>query len=95
MSNDHRAAIRTFIGDNFIVADDDFGDADSLLEKQILDSTGILELVAFLEERFEIKVTDDEVLPANLDSVDKICAFVGKKREDRMQALARDEKNVP
>ena len=50
-----------------------------LLDKGVIDSTGVLELVAFLEERYEIKVEDDEVIPDNLDSVSNIAAYVEKK----------------
>jgi len=54
----------------------------SLLEQGILDSTGVLELVCFLEERFAIGVADIELLPENLDSVEKIVAFVERKHVD-------------
>jgi acyl carrier protein len=62
-----------------VVEDQDFSDEDSLLGKSILDSTGILELVSFVEEAFEIKVEDDEVIPDNLDSVRKVMDFVSRK----------------
>jgi acyl carrier protein len=52
---------------------------DSLLENGVIDSTGVLELVAFLEEHYAIKVEDDEVIPDNLDSTDSITAYVEKK----------------
>jgi acyl carrier protein len=52
---------------------------DSLLQKGILDSMGVLELVAFIEKRFGVKVEDDEMLPANLDSVNKVADFVSRK----------------
>jgi acyl carrier protein len=52
----------------------------SLLEQGILDSTGVLELVSFLEQHFGITVADDELLPENLDSVEKIALFVEKKK---------------
>jgi acyl carrier protein len=54
----------------------------SLLEEGILDSTGVLELVSFLEQHFGITVSDDELLPENLDSVAQIVAFVEKKHVD-------------
>lgn len=62
-----------------MVEDQDFSDEDSLLEKSILDSTGILELVSFVEEAFEIKIEDDEVIPDNLDSVRRVLDFVSRK----------------
>ena len=51
----------------------------ALLETGVIDSTSILELVAFLEETFGITIEDEELLPANLDSIDKITGFVSKK----------------
>ena len=80
MKNDvSRLAVRKFICDNFVVEDGNFDDDDSLLAENIVDSTGILELVSFLEENFNIQVADEEILPSNFDSVIKICSFVDKK----------------
>lgn len=59
---------------------DELGDKDSLLDKGIVDSTGVLELVGFLEEMFEIQIDDEELIPDNLDSVDKITAYINKKQ---------------
>jgi acyl carrier protein len=64
-----------FTSDNATLAND-----DSFLEKGIIDSTGILELIFFLEQQFEIKVFDTELVPENLDSVNKIVTFVQKKK---------------
>jgi acyl carrier protein len=50
------------------------------MQAGIIDSTGVLELIMFLEEQFGIKVADEEMTPENLDSVDRIVAFVGRKR---------------
>lgn len=55
------------------------GDDDSLLQLHIVDSTGFLELVSFLESEFGITVGDDEMLPENLDSVASIDAFLDRK----------------
>lgn len=55
-------------------------DDDSFLASGIIDSTGILEIILFIEETFDIKVNDDEMLPANLDSVNKLAAFVMRKQ---------------
>ncbi|MCS6803970.1 MAG: acyl carrier protein [Acidobacteriota bacterium] len=82
-----RQIIRQFICDNFIVSDDDFTDTDSMLDKQIIDSTGILELVAFLEEEFGIHIADEEMVPENLDTVSRICAFLACKCPDRVDQL--------
>ena len=55
---------------------------ESLLDRGIVDSTGILEVISFLEETFSIRVDDAEILPENLDSVSAIVRFVEKKKKD-------------
>jgi acyl carrier protein len=73
--------VRAFITKNFYVADPStLRDEDSLLDKGIVDSTAVLEVIAFLEGTFEITVQDDEMLPENLDSIARISAFVTRKR---------------
>ncbi len=73
--------IRKFVVDNFLFGQDDsrLGDGDSFLEHGIIDSTGVLELVSFLETRFGMKIADAELLPENLDSIDGVAAFVRRK----------------
>ena len=79
--NDPRAQVKQFVVDNFLFGQGEgFRDDDSFLEKGVLDSTGVLELVAFLEQTYSIKVDGAEMLPDNLDSIDAICAFVQQKR---------------
>jgi acyl carrier protein len=81
---DYGAEIRAFILDRFL-----FGEAMeirgdlSLLDAGILDSTGVLELVSYMENRYGIKVEDDELVPENLDSIDGLCAFLGRKKQGR------------
>jgi len=77
-----RAELKEFILRNFLLTRDGsvFGDSDSLTERGILDSTGALELVLHLEERYGIKVDDEELHPDNLDSIEKMAAFVERKR---------------
>lgn len=77
-----RAELRQFIVENFLLAGDGsgLGDAESLTARGILDSTGALELVMHLEDRYGITVLDEELHPDNLDSIDKIAAFIGRKR---------------
>ena len=74
--------IRRFILTSFLFTEDEsqLGNDDSLLERGIMDSTGVLELVAFLESEFGVKVSDEELVPENLDSVTQIAAFVGRKQ---------------
>lgn len=83
--DDVRADIRRFIEDNFVMGTHDtpLGDSDSFLDHHVLDSTGFLELVRFLEEHFEIKIADDEMIPENLDSVESIAQFLARKRGAR------------
>ena len=57
-----------------------FSDEDSFMEKGIIDSTGILELIEFVEEQYEIKIEDDELIPENLDSLNNLSAFILKKQ---------------
>lgn len=70
---------------NFIVENFLFGNSDGLnyetsfLDEGIIDSTGILELVSFLEEKFNIKIYDEELIPENLDSIEKIGGFLQNK----------------
>jgi acyl carrier protein len=72
--------IRNFIVENFLYGQDDgFGDDISFLEKGIIDSTGILELVTFVEDKFAITVEDEELIPDNFDSLGKLSSFVVRK----------------
>lgn len=71
------AQIRTFISETFFV--DDFADDDSFLRTGTVDSTGMIELVMFLESTFGVTVDDTELVPENLDSVDNIVAFLHRK----------------
>jgi acyl carrier protein len=76
-----RHAVRDFIQENYLLdGSNDLSDEDSLLERQVMDSTGVLELVSFLEETFGVKVEDDELVPENLDSIARIAQFVRQKR---------------
>lgn len=83
--------IRKFIEDNFILErDDHLGEEDSLLEKGIIDSTGVLELVAFIEETYAFKIQDEELVPDNLDSICKISQFVQNKLNVSCENVNRD-----
>jgi acyl carrier protein len=59
--------------------DSGFKDSDSFLEGGIIDSTGVLQLVAFLEETYGISVGDDEVTPENMDSIENVSAYLRRK----------------
>ena len=85
--------IRTFIIDNFLFGDASgrftFADDDSFQERGIVDSTGILELVCHLQERYAIVIEDEELVPDNLDSVSKVACFVERKRRVEEPRVAR------
>jgi acyl carrier protein len=76
--------LRTFIVNNFLFGEESgrfsFSNDDSLQERGIVDSTGILELVCHLEEQYAIVVADEDLVPDNFDSVSKVARFVDRKR---------------
>ena len=76
-----KASLRSFIEDNFLMGtrETPLADGDSFLEHHILDSTGFLELVTFLEETYAIKIEEDEMIPENLDSLDSLVLFLARK----------------
>ena len=72
--------VREFISHNYsFMIDIEIGDEESLIDKGVLDSTAVLEILEFLEERFDIRIEDDEVIPDNLDSLNRIESFVSRK----------------
>jgi len=77
------AKLRTYILEDFLFTDDesDLSSSDSFLEKGIIDSTGIMEVIFFINDEFGIEVEDDEMIPDNLDSVNNIVAFIEKKKK--------------
>lgn len=76
-----RNKIRGFILGNFLFTREESKLADdaSLLGQGLMDSTGVLELMTFLENEFGVQVADEEMVPENLDSVDRICAYLDQK----------------
>jgi acyl carrier protein len=74
--------VRAFIVENFMFGNDEgLSDDTSFLEEGIIDSTGVLELVDFLEETFSIKVDDEELIPENLDSIQNLVVYLSKKQQ--------------
>lgn len=72
--------IKAYVVENFLFGDDRRIDPKTdFLENGILDSTGVLELVCFLEEKFGIRVEDDELVPDNMNSLEKITLYISKK----------------
>ena len=84
--------LRAFITDNFLFgeASDSFAftDDDSFQERGIIDSTGILELVCHLQERYAIDIADEELSPDNLDSLVKVARFIERKQQERAAAAS-------
>jgi len=79
--NDVTTTIRNYISKNILFSENDYpySDEDSFIEKGVIDSMNVLELINFIEERFGIKVVDYEIIPENFDSIDKLTAYVGSK----------------
>lgn len=75
--------VRDYIVENFLFGDAEplTNDSMSLLDGGIIDSVGVMELVAFLEQDFEISVADDDLVPENLDSVDNLVAYITRKKQ--------------
>jgi len=73
--------LRAFILENFLFTDeqDALGDDASFLEMGIVDSTGIMEVITFIEERFGFPVANEEMIPENLDSVNSLVSYIQMK----------------
>lgn len=77
-----RSSVRSFIVETFLFgsAEAMAGDTESFIKKGVMDSTGILELIEFLEEKFRVKVKEEETIPENLDSLESVVRFVARKQ---------------
>jgi len=82
MSSELQTQVRDFILENYLFTNDAsaLGPDESLLDRGIVDSTGMLEIIMFIEDELGVQVEDEEMVPENLDSVNRIAAFVGRKR---------------
>lgn len=79
---DIKAEVRDFLTKTFYLSNPaDLSDDASLLDLGVIDSTGVLEVIEFLETQFQIRVEDAEMVPENLDSIARIAQFVARKRE--------------
>jgi len=77
---EHKQAIKEFVIENFLFGEaNGLKDDTSFLEEGIIDSTGILELVTFIEDEFSITVEDEELIPENLDSIGNVANFIQRK----------------
>ncbi|KGD86411.1 MULTISPECIES: acyl carrier protein [Rhizobium/Agrobacterium group] len=80
MANAFENAVREFIAENFLFrADADVTNSQSLLDTGVIDSTGVLELIAFLEQTYGITIADEEIVPENLDSIDNMTRYLASK----------------
>jgi acyl carrier protein len=80
MENIVKQRLREFVAKNFYLADPhSFDDASSFLDRGVIDSTGVLELVTFIEDEYGITVADEEIVPANFDTVNALAGFVVHK----------------
>lgn len=78
---DIKAKLRQFMKNNFLLGNDsNLKDDDSFMGEGIVDSTGILEVVSFVEEDFGFKVADEDLIPENLDSLNNLTAYITKKQ---------------
>lgn len=82
MSTAVREALRKLILESYLFSDNpaDLADNASFMDLGVIDSTGIMEVVIFMEENFGIKVLDTDLLPENLDSINSLVAFVERKQ---------------
>lgn len=85
---EYASRVKAFIIENFLFGTDDgsLGEEVSFLENGIIDSTGILEVVAWIEETFDIKVSDMDLLPENFDSVRRLAEYIGRSVEAQRTA---------
>lgn len=82
MERQYERELREYVRDNFLFGQEDveLKNDDSFMERGIVDSTGVLELVAFLEEKFQVKVEDEDLIPANLDSINNLLRYLEKQQ---------------
>lgn len=78
---DFETKLRNFILENYLFTDDqaELKNSDSFLETGIIDSTGILEIIMFIQDELNITVEDEEMIPENLDSVNNVLTYISKK----------------
>jgi acyl carrier protein len=83
LKDDLEKIINEFVVSNFLFGDDTLVSPEtSFIEGGVIDSTGILELITFIEDTFQFKIEDHEIIPENLDSIRKLAVFIARKREE-------------
>ena len=77
---DYQEKLVAFFKENFMVElGKDFNETDSFLDNGIIDSTGVLELITYLEENFNIKISDEDIIPDNFDSLKAIINYIKER----------------
>jgi len=78
---DVKDQIKKYIAENFLFSNNGFtlDDDESFLEAGVVDSLGVVELVSFVEENFNVQVPDDDIVPDNFDSVDNLAAYIARR----------------
>ena len=81
-SKETQDQVRNFVIENLLLGEEEenFTNGQSFLDSGLIDSTGILEIIGFLEDEYDITIKDDEMIPENLDSVERIVAFLEKRK---------------
>jgi acyl carrier protein len=81
--NEIAASLRQYVDENFLFGvSTDYSNDDSFLDHGIVDSTGVLELIAHLEGEYQIQIDDEDLIPENLDSISGLVQFIDRKRND-------------
>ncbi len=77
-----RESVRDFVNTNFLMGTNSlsYNDNDSFLQLGIIDSTGVLELVGYIQDTFGIQIADTDLVPENLDSIENVATFIQRKR---------------
>ncbi len=82
-----KQSVKSYILENVLygAGEDTLSYEDSFLEKGIIDSTGIMEIVIFIEEEYGFSIYDEELIPENLDSINNLSRFINRKREGNLK----------
>jgi acyl carrier protein len=87
--------IKEFLAENFMAGEENLNHDASFLELGLIDSTGVLELVAFVEDAFGLSVEDQEIIPDNFDSINKLAGFIRRKRGSERSVAQPVRERVP
>lgn len=92
MQSQFAEQVRTFVVATFLLGEGArLRDDDSFLEQGVIDSTGVLELISWIEETYGVEVVDGELVPENFDSVDNVAAYLGAKLNGKASLFSASE----